>query len=204
MRKREKICLHCGVVFERKRQVTALCPSCRTIRRREQDAENKRRRREEREEILERISDTLATLTADHVSWAREKVDDYLSEPAAHARGPAMPAGSKSAAGPNEGSSTYFGDLRDELDMLSSAAEHYSWWSDNPPEDVFFGLGEIEDVQGYFASFAHERESTGCGDVKGSQAGYQRHVRAGESACDECLEAQAAYYRAFRAKRISA
>lgn len=40
-----------------------------------------------------------------------------------------------------------------------------------------------------------------CDGVRGTQAGYQRHVRAGESACDECRVGLAAYRHTIRPSR---
>src|SRR5690606_38309183 len=133
-------------------------------------------------------------------SRAYELVDDYLDlrEKGFEQLAPVQPMpGQKTAYGPDEGRSSFFADLRIDLDRLSREAAAHPWWDEHPPEDVFFGLHEIEDFPGYLAGLEAKRRAAqrACGDAKGTRAGYKRHARAGESACDDCLTAEAAYHR---------
>ena len=43
-----------------------------------------------------------------------------------------LPDGASSPSGPDEGRSSFFADLRDELDLLSNEAAQHPWFAENP------------------------------------------------------------------------
>jgi len=130
----------------------------------------------------------------EHVPNLEDHIEDFVDADDRRARvvPDRQPVGWISPYGSEDGRSTYFRDLRDELDALTIRASLDPWWAENPHWCAPLHVDMPERVVG-----------SKCGDAQGSQKGYQRHVRAGESACDPCLRAQAEYYRSYRAKRIS-
>lgn len=196
----KKSCLWCGVGFEIKRHRAALCPSCRTEKKREYDRRYQAEREEARQVILARVLDQIPPELHAEARGRVEADLDRRDEEESIAPSLPMPAGSRSAAGPEEGRSTFSAHLRGELDTLSARAAADPWWGENPPEDVFFELGEIEDFSRYLADLAEERtwQGVSCGDAKGTRAGYDRHLRAGESPCDPCTKAKAEALKSWR------
>ena len=200
-----KRCLWCREEFEIKRKRVALCPECRIERKREYDRQYQEERERDRQVLLNRILDKVP---AELHSRAYELVDEYLDlrEKGFEQFAPVQPMpGQKTAYGPDEGRSSFFADLRIDLDRLCQEAATHPWWDEHPPEDVFFGLHEIEDFPGYLAELEAKRREAqrACGDAKGEHKGYMRHVRAGESACEECLQAKAAYVREQYLKSVT-
>jgi hypothetical protein len=67
--------------------------------------------------------------------------------------------------------------------------------------------GKIHDVDKPLLEVAPEPppsrnfpRTTGCGDAKGTTAGYKRHQKAGEDACAPCKRAVAQYAKEYRVK----
>lgn len=201
----EKTCLWCGVTFERKRARAALCPGCRTEKKREYDRRFHAEREEAKQVILSRVLDVLAPELHPLV---RKLADEYLDTRDDPRNVPMslILEHATTAAGPDEGSSPFSKELRGELATLVVRSLADPWWSENPAEDVFFQLGEIEDAKAYFAELAARREAepTACGEAKGSVRGAGRHSRAGEPLCYECSAAKLAYQREYYAKSKTA
>jgi len=103
-----------------------------------------------------------------------------------------MPEGANTPYGPDEGRSTFFKDLSGELETLHKEASKADWWDDNPHWN--FELHDRAEAAQYFDELkrAREVEPDGCGDAKGTVAGYRRHNRRGQSPCSECREAKRA------------
>lgn len=78
---------------------------------------------------------------------ARQLADEYLDSRSDENGLPQqlrMAPGTKTAAGADEGRTTEYVSLQNELDELSRQAASHPWWDDNPPEDVFFELSNDE------------------------------------------------------------
>lgn len=136
-----KSCLRCRNGFEVGRKRAALCEECRDAKHRWQKRELQRELREDEQVIL---NNALPLIPVEHHEYARALVKGIVRQRDNTAKVSGwdrMPDGSKSAAGADEGRSSYFVDLRNELDALSAAAANDPWWDDNPAEDVFFELG---------------------------------------------------------------
>ena len=199
---RTKACLWCGSVFEVKRKRVPLCEPCRIDKNREQSRLRAREREEDRQILLSHV---LPLVPKELHSRAYAMVDEYLDARSDEnlPQEMRMPPGYKSERGPWEGQSSFFADLRGQLKTLANEAAAHEWWAENPPEDVFFELGKIENAKEYFRELAERRaaQSAACGDAIGTHRGYQRHVRAGESACDPCTNAMAEYFREWRSRK---
>lgn len=199
---KEKSCLWCGEKFDVRRKRVPLCHGCRVEKNREQQRIRDRQRAEERQFLLNAV---LPKVPPEMHQRAYELVDEYLDDRSDDnlPQEMRMPPGYKSERGPWEGQSSFFEDLRGHLKTLANEAAQHPWWRENPPEDVFFELGRMENAKKYFQELAAKRdaEGTACGASKGTQPGYQKHIRAREKPCTPCTRAQAEYFRNYRARK---
>ena len=199
---KEKSCLWCGAKFYVRRKRVPLCHGCRVEKNREQQRIRDRQRAEERQFLLNAV---LPKVPPEMHQRAYELVDEYLDARSDDnlPQEMRMPPGYKSERGPWEGQSSFFADLRGHLKTLANEAAQHPWWRENPPEDVFFELGRIENAKQYFQELVEKRaaQSTGCREAKGTRAGYDRHLRAGESPCDACTKAMAEYVKGWRKRK---
>jgi hypothetical protein len=171
-------CLRCDRPYK-PRKSEHFCPDCSAAIKREKDRQTRKERATRAKEAIE----FSPYATAD---WAVNLTDERLEDIglALETGEPAlvldkMPDGANTAAGPNEGRSTFFRDLAGELDTLCAVASNDSWWTENP-----HALFEVHDpVAAALYSLA---SGLVCGDKRGTPAGYMRHYRAKEMACLDC------------------
>jgi hypothetical protein len=184
-------CLRCAAKYEPRRASEHFCETCSQARKREQDRERKRERYEAGKTAVEglpsRCAEWAADLTHEHyeeIGLALENGDPSLVLDK-------MPDGANSPAGPDEGRSSFFLDLREWLDILSGEAAEHPWWKENP-----HALFEVHAPEK--AALYNLAPGPTCGDQRGTRAGYKRHKRANEMACPPCSEANTAYFQSYR------
>lgn len=143
-------CAECGEQYEQgRRRATPYCPDCRRVRKlaNMRVVSRDRRARAARENVSDVLDDYLRQgMDPDYVELMRARVDDHLDDviPAEWSGQSEVPlSGANTAAGPDEGTSTYFADLADELDALHDRAVKHGWWLDNPNWWVKMHLGFI-------------------------------------------------------------
>lgn len=141
-----KKCLWCPAVFEIQRKRVALCPGCRVRKHRLQVSIRDRERAEERATLLNNVLPLLPVVLH---SLAYQLADEYLDKRSDEGLPGQlrMAPGTKTAAGADEGRTTEYVDLQNELDEFSRQAAEHPWWDDHPPEDVFFELGNDDMFQ---------------------------------------------------------
>lgn len=132
-------CMRCGGPYETpgKRRTSRYCPDCRKLNARDKRNARDRERRTTRDDVLDVIKDYTARGMAE--DYAAMMVDQYAAVADAEPYpddwqvvGTDYFEGANAPAGPNEGRSSFFADLRDELDMLSDAAIFDPWWQHHP------------------------------------------------------------------------
>lgn len=191
MTAQEVDCLWCGAAFTRSRRWAYFCESCRVKRNRVKQETRDAARRDRLRDAAEGIA---PTLEPDLVPTLQQYVEELdLSEGEDLGLSPdRMPEGANTPYGPDEGRSTFFKDLSGELETLHKEASKADWWDDNPHWN--FELHDRAEAAQYFDELkrAREVEPDGCGDAKGTVAGYLRHNRRGQSPCSECREAKRA------------
>ena len=140
MSPREIDCLRCGATFTRpKRSRAHFCSYCRGVIASEQGAERKQRWRD----VQQRLAAEHAEFYTDEQMAAfRERLAEVapgldLAEgreyrEALYAGRLRMPDGSGLPAGPDEGTTTFFLDLADWLDVHAVEVARHSWWSEHP------------------------------------------------------------------------
>lgn len=168
-------CIQCGTPYTVDvwaRRHTHFCETCREGRARAQDRE----RKAELQQALQDLRARALLAEEDAVSLGPDVVPDR------------QPVGWIAPYGSEEGRSSYFRDLRIDLDRLSVIAAGHPWWSENPH---------------WCAPLHVEMPTTStvleCGDQRGTRAGYLRHRKANEMACAECSAANAEYMANYRA-----
>jgi len=133
-------CQRCAVRFERARRgaMPKHCPDCRAIIKRSADRERVATLRAEIEAkrdtlrmILEPMRDHL---TDDMILTVEQYIDSLAPDtdgvvPLVEDR---MPAGTSSPSGPDEGATSEFEDLRDELEVRRIAAVMHDWHAEHP------------------------------------------------------------------------
>lgn len=181
-------CLQCGGAYIVRDWATGhahFCPNCREARKR-----NYERRRYA--EIKDGLLDIIPTLEEYVGASLDDHIEDFVdgedTRPAIQED--RQPVGWLSPTGSNDGRSSYFREVRQICDVLAIRAARDPWWAANPH---WCAPLHVE--------LPEKPPAVACSDAKGSRAGYARHLRAGESACDDCLEAQAAYFREYRERR---
>lgn len=132
-------CAECGAPYEQgRRRATPYCPACRRVRYEANKISAQRERRVQR--VAENVSDILDDyvrqgMDPDHVEMMRERIDDEADgvieyDVEVFTWGPLE--GANAPAGPDEGYSTYFTDLGEELDAHRIVVAAHQWWIDNP------------------------------------------------------------------------
>lgn len=185
-------CLRCSVQFERQRVSEHFCRTCAEARAREIRKLRGRERYELGKELVDEYRKANPEWVADISEERLEEIGLATEHGDASLVLDKMPDGANSPAGPEEGRSTYFRDLADELDLLCYEAAHHEWWPANP--HVFFAVHDPAKAAVYNLGMGPK-----CGAQKGTPAGYMRHYRAGEMACPACAEAKNAKSREDRA-----
>jgi DNA-directed RNA polymerase subunit RPC12/RpoP len=131
-------CAECGELYEQAvRRATAYCPACRRERALAKQRERDRARRARREDIVDVLNDyTSRGMSADYVAMMHERLDGdgALIDPADDWKASPLPplTGANTPAGPDEGTSTFFVELREELEYHADGVAGHEWWRANP------------------------------------------------------------------------
>lgn len=119
------------------------CPACRVERKREADRVRVRTWRAEVAEARENAAEILngyvnGGMDEGYVEPIRDYVDDIAEEMASTVPRrldtvpDRMPPGSNSPAGSDDGTSTYFSDLAEDLDRHAREVAKHPWFAENP------------------------------------------------------------------------
>jgi hypothetical protein len=141
-------CAMCGTPYSQtRRRATKYCVDCRELRR----VERKRLINVSRNRARGNVVDIVSSYTAqgmdvDYAELMLGRLDAVIDElmPVEMSH-PELPiTGALSPAGPDEGTSTYFGDLREELEYASSLVAEHEWWSAHPNWAVGLSADEVD------------------------------------------------------------
>lgn len=132
-------CAQCGASYEQgRRRATPYCPACRRERKlaNMRAASRERRARSVAESVTDVLDDYVRQgMDPGYVDLMRDRLGDHLDEVIPHEERlqAAMPLeGANSPAGPDEGYSTYFGDLGEQLDEHAAEVARLAWWDEHP------------------------------------------------------------------------
>ena len=123
-------CLRCSEPFERKPRgpMAHHCPMCRVVIKRERTRARMAARRAEVDVALSRLPHEVSLSAREWAYEAATRAGEKL--PVQNDR---MPEGSKTPSGSDDGRSTYFTDLAEDLDILSADATRHTCRDTEPP-----------------------------------------------------------------------
>lgn len=130
-------CALCGAPYtlDQPRRTTRYCAPCRERRRVERKRLLNAQRNRTRDNVVDVLDEyTRQGMSPDYVDMMRERIGEVIDEVMpAWREHPELPiSGALTPEGPDEGTSTYFTDLADELDAHAARVAEQPWWSDNP------------------------------------------------------------------------
>lgn len=119
-------CFRCDEPFiQHRRSPSHYCKPCRIIRHRESTRNRQREVREQAEAIVSRLPQEVSLDYVLYMASVAQNDGGSLSRDR-------QPEGTKSPRGSDDGRSTYFSDLAEELDIKCRESAVHSWWDENP------------------------------------------------------------------------